>query len=288
MLQRVHKRDVRKAKAITNAFHGLICRDGTSPSPLNAKQCHLGRFQKSPRRKFQSSSLLGVENSNSHATPSAVPVVSGLTPRCSYPPRPERRGHPARPGDLRRRGAPCASRAQPADLRLEDLRARRRRASRDHSRELDDARRAGQAPRAGRDRLAGGQACRRGVRRTVGRGRLRRRPGWEWRTGATDVPDEVYSLWRVSVDRSREVTVRVMGQRRPTSTSSATRPTPSVARHPRPEPVPRRRPGPGPVEIGTPVGEEDAYRQAHGLRLLAEDREAAAGDGHVDVAPIGE
>jgi uncharacterized damage-inducible protein DinB len=35
-------------------------------------------------------------------------------------------------------------------------------------------------------------------------------PDWEWRTGAQDDPDEVYALWRSSVQRSEDVVIAVL------------------------------------------------------------------------------
>ncbi len=35
-------------------------------------------------------------------------------------------------------------------------------------------------------------------------------PDWEWRTGATDAPEEVYALWRSAVQRSRDVVAAVV------------------------------------------------------------------------------
>src|SRR5262245_53389524 len=36
---------------------------------------------------------------------------------------------------------------------------------------------------------------------------------WEWRTGSTDSPDEVYELWRESVERSRRIVAGVIEER---------------------------------------------------------------------------
>jgi hypothetical protein len=38
-------------------------------------------------------------------------------------------------------------------------------------------------------------------------------PGWEWRTGALDAPEEGYALWRSPVQRSREVVATVLQDR---------------------------------------------------------------------------
>jgi hypothetical protein len=38
-------------------------------------------------------------------------------------------------------------------------------------------------------------------------------PDWEWRTGALDPPDVVYTLWRTSVSRSRELVSDVIEER---------------------------------------------------------------------------
>ena len=38
-------------------------------------------------------------------------------------------------------------------------------------------------------------------------------PDWEWRTGALDSPDEVYTVWRDAVARSREVVTQVIEER---------------------------------------------------------------------------
>jgi uncharacterized damage-inducible protein DinB len=38
-------------------------------------------------------------------------------------------------------------------------------------------------------------------------------PDWEWRTGALDAPDEVYAVWRESVDRSRALVAEVIKER---------------------------------------------------------------------------
>src|SRR5215813_5558390 len=35
-------------------------------------------------------------------------------------------------------------------------------------------------------------------------------PSWEWRTGSTDSPDEVYRLWHDAVERSRTVVAAVI------------------------------------------------------------------------------
>lgn len=36
---------------------------------------------------------------------------------------------------------------------------------------------------------------------------------WEWRTAATDSPDELYALWRSAVDRSRQLVAEVIEDR---------------------------------------------------------------------------
>lgn len=38
-------------------------------------------------------------------------------------------------------------------------------------------------------------------------------PDWEWRTGASDPPDEVYALWRQAVERSRRLVSEVIKER---------------------------------------------------------------------------
>jgi hypothetical protein len=38
-------------------------------------------------------------------------------------------------------------------------------------------------------------------------------PDWDWRTGSTDAPAEVYQLWRGSVERSREIVAAVIAER---------------------------------------------------------------------------
>jgi hypothetical protein len=38
-------------------------------------------------------------------------------------------------------------------------------------------------------------------------------PDWDWRTGATDSPEEVYQLWRDSVERSRRIVAAVVTHR---------------------------------------------------------------------------
>src|SRR5690349_10293314 len=38
-------------------------------------------------------------------------------------------------------------------------------------------------------------------------------PDWEWRTGALDSPDEVYTAWRDAVARSRELVTQVIEER---------------------------------------------------------------------------
>ncbi|MFD9541930.1 DinB family protein [Streptomyces sp. NPDC060022] len=38
-------------------------------------------------------------------------------------------------------------------------------------------------------------------------------PDWEWRTGALDSPEDVYSLWRDAVERSREIVAEVIKER---------------------------------------------------------------------------
>lgn len=56
-------------------------------------------------------------------------------------------------------------------------------------------------------------------------------PDWEWRTGASDSPDDVYALWRAAVDRSRELVSEVIKERGIDGPASFTWPdgrTPSV------------------------------------------------------------
>jgi uncharacterized damage-inducible protein DinB len=38
-------------------------------------------------------------------------------------------------------------------------------------------------------------------------------PDWEWRTGALGSPDEVHTVWRDAVERSRELVVQVIEER---------------------------------------------------------------------------
>jgi len=38
-------------------------------------------------------------------------------------------------------------------------------------------------------------------------------PDWEWRTGALDAPEDVYTLWRDAVERSRELVAEVIEER---------------------------------------------------------------------------
>ena len=38
-------------------------------------------------------------------------------------------------------------------------------------------------------------------------------PDWEWRTGATDPPDDVYAVWRAAVERSRALVAAVVEER---------------------------------------------------------------------------
>ena len=38
-------------------------------------------------------------------------------------------------------------------------------------------------------------------------------PDWEWRTGASDAPAELYAVWRAAVDRSRTVVADVVAER---------------------------------------------------------------------------
>lgn len=38
-------------------------------------------------------------------------------------------------------------------------------------------------------------------------------PDWEWRTGATDTPEDVYAVWRAAVDRSRVLVADVVEER---------------------------------------------------------------------------
>ncbi|MFJ6437177.1 DinB family protein [Streptomyces sp. NPDC091416] len=56
-------------------------------------------------------------------------------------------------------------------------------------------------------------------------------PDWEWRTGAQDSPDDVYTVWRDAVERSREIVAEVIKERGLDGPSSFTSPscrTPSV------------------------------------------------------------
>jgi hypothetical protein len=36
---------------------------------------------------------------------------------------------------------------------------------------------------------------------------------WDWRTGAQDAPEELYSLWRAAVERSRQIVAEVIEER---------------------------------------------------------------------------
>jgi hypothetical protein len=38
-------------------------------------------------------------------------------------------------------------------------------------------------------------------------------PDWDWRTGATDSPEDVYQLWRDAVERSRTIVSAVVAER---------------------------------------------------------------------------
>jgi hypothetical protein len=38
-------------------------------------------------------------------------------------------------------------------------------------------------------------------------------PDWEWRTGAQDAPEDVYAVWRHAIERSRELTTKVIEER---------------------------------------------------------------------------
>jgi uncharacterized damage-inducible protein DinB len=38
-------------------------------------------------------------------------------------------------------------------------------------------------------------------------------PDWEWRTGALDTPQDVYSVWRSAVERSRALVAEVIAER---------------------------------------------------------------------------
>src|SRR3954463_5228275 len=38
-------------------------------------------------------------------------------------------------------------------------------------------------------------------------------PGWEWRTGALDAPEDVYAVWQAAVSRSRDLVARVIDER---------------------------------------------------------------------------
>ncbi|MEW1951900.1 DinB family protein [Terrabacter sp. NPDC080008] len=56
-------------------------------------------------------------------------------------------------------------------------------------------------------------------------------PDWDWRTGATEAPDDVYALWRDAVERSRRVVGAVIEERGLDGLASFTWPngrTPSV------------------------------------------------------------
>jgi uncharacterized damage-inducible protein DinB len=56
-------------------------------------------------------------------------------------------------------------------------------------------------------------------------------PEWEWRTGASDAPADVYGLWRAAVDRSRAIVADVIAERGLDGPSSLTWPdgrTPTV------------------------------------------------------------
>ncbi|WP_319787768.1 DinB family protein [Streptomyces sp. AK08-01B] len=56
-------------------------------------------------------------------------------------------------------------------------------------------------------------------------------PDWEWRTGALDSPDDVYTVWRDAVERSRELVADIIKERGLDGPASFTWPdgrTPSV------------------------------------------------------------
>ncbi len=38
-------------------------------------------------------------------------------------------------------------------------------------------------------------------------------PDWDWRTGATDAPEDVYTVWRDAVERSRDLVAGVIAER---------------------------------------------------------------------------
>ncbi|MET7311838.1 MULTISPECIES: DinB family protein [unclassified Streptomyces] len=38
-------------------------------------------------------------------------------------------------------------------------------------------------------------------------------PDWEWRTGALDSPEDVYTVWREAVERSRDLVVEIIEER---------------------------------------------------------------------------
>jgi uncharacterized damage-inducible protein DinB len=38
-------------------------------------------------------------------------------------------------------------------------------------------------------------------------------PDWEWRTGASDLPSDVYAVWRAAVERSRALVAEVVAER---------------------------------------------------------------------------
>lgn len=38
-------------------------------------------------------------------------------------------------------------------------------------------------------------------------------PNWEWRTGASDAPEDLYATWRAAVERSRALVAEVVTQR---------------------------------------------------------------------------
>jgi uncharacterized damage-inducible protein DinB len=56
-------------------------------------------------------------------------------------------------------------------------------------------------------------------------------PDWEWRTGATDTPQDVYAVWKAAVERSRALVAAVIEERGLDGPASVTWPdgrTPTV------------------------------------------------------------
>ena len=54
-------------------------------------------------------------------------------------------------------------------------------------------------------------------------------PDWEWRTGALDSPEELYSMWRAAVERSRRIVAEVIEERGVDGPASFTWPNGRIA-----------------------------------------------------------